>query len=95
VIDDLIGQIVHIDDSLRDTRNGKLVQDMVEQRLACHFDERLRHAIGQGPHALAEACREYHGFARLDGHFGDFLKWIVTPAGLTTVIRSESGITTP
>ena len=64
VIDDLIGQIMHIDDGLGDTGGSQLVQHMIEQRLAGNLHQRLRHGVGQRPHAQTKTSGEDHGFGR-------------------------------
>ncbi len=72
MIDDLVRQIMHVDDGLGHAGRGKLVQHVVKQRSARHPDQGLRQMVGQWPHAQAEAGRENHGFAGIDGHFGSF-----------------------
>ena len=72
MIDDLVGQIMHVDDSLADAGIAELVEHMVEQRPACHAHQRLWHPVGQRPHADAETGGEDHGFGGLDGHFKNF-----------------------
>ena len=74
VLDDLVGQIMHVDDGLADAGVGELVEHMVEQRLAGDAHQRLRHLVGQRPHAQAETGGEDHGFGGFDGHFGNFSK---------------------
>ena len=72
VIDDLVGQIVHVDDGLADAGIAELVEHMIEQRAAGDAHQRLRHLVGQRPHAQAETGGEDHGFGGLDGHFRNF-----------------------
>ncbi len=72
VIDDLIGQIVHIDDSVARACVAELVEHMVEQRAAGDADQRLWHPVRQGPHAHAKTGGEDHGFSGFDGHSGNF-----------------------
>ena len=50
---------------------------MIEQRAAGHPHQRLRHLVGQRPHAHAETGGEDHGFGGLDGHFWKFLEPVV------------------
>ena len=70
--DDLVGQIMHIDDGFADAGVGELVEHMIEQRLAGHAHQRLRHVVGQRAHAQAETGGEDHGFGGRNGHFGNF-----------------------
>ena len=72
VIDDLVGQIMHVDDGLADAGLAELVEHVVEQRLAGHAHQRLRHPVGQRAHAHAETGGKDHGFGGLDGHFRNF-----------------------
>ena len=65
MIDDLVGQIMHVDDGLDDAGLAELVEHMVEQRAARHLHQRLRHVVRQGPHAHAETGGEDHGFGRV------------------------------
>ena len=74
MIDDLVGQIMHIDDGLADAGVAELVEHMIEQRAAGHGHQRLRHPVGQRAHAHAEAGGEDHGFGGLDGHVQEFLE---------------------
>ena len=74
VFDDLVGQVMHVDHGFGDAGVGELVQHMVKQRLAGHAHQRLRHMVGQGAHAHAEAGGEDHGFGGRDGHLGEFLE---------------------
>ena len=74
VIDDLVGQIMHVDDGLADAGVGELVEHVIEQRLARHAHQRLWHPVGQRPHAQAETGGEDHGFGGFDGHFRSFSK---------------------
>ena len=69
MIDDLVGQIMHIDDGFGDAGMAELVEHMIEQRLAGHRHHRLRHMVGQRPHPHAETGGEDHGFGGGDGHF--------------------------
>ncbi len=72
VLDDLVGQIMHIDDGFADAGVGELVEHMIEQRTAGHGHQWLRHLVRQGTHARAEAGGENHGFGWFNGHFGIF-----------------------
>jgi len=73
VIDDLVGQIVHVDDSFARAGVLELVQNMIEQGAAGHLHEGFGHSVRQRPHAQAETGGEDHGFGGLDGHlFGKF-----------------------
>jgi len=63
------GQVMHIDDGFADAGGSELVEHMVEQRLAGHAHQRLRHRVGQGAHAQPEAGGEHHGFVGSDGIF--------------------------
>ena len=72
MLDDLVGQIMHVDHGFADAGVGELVEHMVEQRLAGHAHQRLRHVVGQRAHAQAETGGEDHGFGGRDGHFGSF-----------------------
>src|ERR1700688_889230 len=47
VLDDLVGQIVHIDDGFADACVGKLVEHMIEQRASRYGHQRLRHLVRQ------------------------------------------------
>ena len=72
VIDDLVGQIMHVDDGFADAGIAELVEHMIEQRAAGHAHQRLWHPVGQGAHAHAKSGGEDHGFGGFDGHFGNF-----------------------
>src|SRR5665811_287046 len=72
VIDDLVGQIVHIDDGFADAGVAELVEHMIEQRAARDAHQRLWHPVRQGAHAHAKSGGEDHGFEGLDGHFRNF-----------------------
>jgi len=65
-----IGEMVHVHDGLLDARGGEAVEHVIDQRLAVHLDHRLGLAVGQRPHARAEAGGEDHGTARgrMGGH---------------------------
>src|SRR6478752_942479 len=47
MLDDLVGQVMHVDHGLADTGTGELVQHVIEQWLAGHAHQRLRHVVGQ------------------------------------------------
>ena len=72
MLDDLVGQIMHVDHGFADAGAGELVQHVIEQRLAGHAHQRLRHLVGQRAHAQAETGGEDHGFGGRDGHFWNF-----------------------
>ena len=72
VIDDLIGQIVHVDDSFACACVAELVEHMIEQRATGHAHQRLWNPVGQGAHAYAKSGSEDHGFGGVDGHFREF-----------------------
>ena len=65
---DQVGEIMHVDHRALDARRREPVEHMIDQRLARHRHERLRHAVGQRPHPLAEACGEHHGGAGSGRH---------------------------
>ena len=88
MVDDLVGQIVHIDDGFADAGVTELVEHMIEQRAARHADQRLRHPVRQRTHAHTEACGEHHGFAGFDGHFLNFLEPHPGYANHITAIRA-------
>ena len=48
MLDDLVGQIMHVDDGLADAGLGELVEHMIEQRLAGHAHQRFRHLSVSG-----------------------------------------------
>ena len=68
VVDDLIGQVMHIDDRVADACIRELVEHVIQQRLAGHGNHGFRHPVRQRPHAQAEARGENHGFGRGHGH---------------------------
>ena len=74
MIDDLVGQIMHIDDGLAHAGLRQLVEHMVQQGPARDRHQRFRHPVGQGAHANAKAGGEDHGFGGLDGHVQQILK---------------------
>ena len=74
VIDDLVGQIMHIDHGLADAGVAELVEHMIEQRLPATRTSGFGICVGQGTHAHAETGGEDHGFGGLDGHFWKFLE---------------------
>ena len=68
VLDDLVGQVMHIDHGLADAGTGELVQHVIEQWLAGHAHQRLRHMVGQRAHAQTETGGKDHGFGGRNGH---------------------------
>ena len=92
MLDDLVGQIMHIDHGFADAGAGELVQHMIEQGLAGHAHQRLRHMVGQGPHSHAETGGEDHGFDGRNGHFRKFLEYRLALTDHTTVIRLNQPI---
>ncbi len=74
VIDDLVGQIMDINNSLADASVAEFIQHMIEQRPACHPHQRLWHPVGEGAHAYAQAGGEDHGFGGFDRHFQEILE---------------------
>jgi hypothetical protein len=73
MLNDLVGQVMHIHDGLADASARELVQHVVEQRLTGDADQRLRHMVGQGAHAHTETGGKNHGFGGRNGHFLEFL----------------------
>ncbi len=59
-----VGQIVNVHHCFAHTGRTQAVQAMIEERLARHFNERLRTGCGQRPHALAEPGGHHHGDLR-------------------------------
>ena len=74
MLDDLVRQIMHVDNSFDDAGAGELVQHVIEQRLAGDAHQRLRHVVGQRAHAQAETGGEDHGFGGRNGHLLEFLE---------------------
>ena len=74
MLDDLVGQIMHVDHGFADAGAGELVQHVIEQRLAGDAHQRLRHVVGQRAHAQAETGGEDHGFGGRNGHLAEFLE---------------------
>ena len=62
-----VGEIMDVDHDLLDPRGAQPVEDMVDQRLAGDFDQRLGAGRGQRAHALAEPRRHDHRGARRGG----------------------------
>ena len=60
---DLVGEVMHVDHGALDAGLGQPVEHVVDQRLAGDLHQRLRHRVGDRPHALAEAGGEHHGAA--------------------------------
>src|SRR5580693_5525392 len=61
VIDDLVGQIMHIDDGFADAGVAEFIEHMIEQCPARHPHQRLWHPVRQGTHAHAETGGKDHG----------------------------------
>ena len=68
MLDDLVGQVMHVDHCLGDAGAAELVEHVVEQWLAGNPNQRLRQGVGEGAHAQAETGGEDHGFGGMDGH---------------------------
>jgi hypothetical protein len=58
---------------------GELVQHVIEQGLAGHAHQRLRHVVGQRAHAQAETGGKDHGFGGRNGHFWNFSNHQIAP----------------
>ena len=63
----IVGEVMDVDDDLLDPRGAEAVEDMVDQRLARDFDQRLGAGCGQRAHALAQPRRHDHRGARRRG----------------------------
>lgn len=59
---------MHIDHGVGHVGERELVEHMVEQRLAGHGNQWLRHGFGERAHAQPEAGSEHHGFGGFHGH---------------------------
>ena len=79
VLDDLVGQVMHVDHGLADAGAGELVQHVIEQRLAGHAHQRLRHMVGQRAHAQTETGGKDHGFGGRNGHLWNFSNHQIAP----------------
>jgi hypothetical protein len=55
-----VGKIMDVDHRALDPGGAKPIEDMIEQRLAGDFDERLGARRGERPHALAEPGGHHH-----------------------------------
>jgi hypothetical protein len=86
VIDDLVGQIMHVDGSFACACVAELVEHMIKQRAAGHPHQRLWNPIGQGAHADAKSGSEDHGFGGFDGHIRDFSDVLVVAFVLAWII---------
>ena len=64
---DLRAQPGEIDRRCADAGDAPGARDDVDQRLAVHFEQRLRYAVGERAHALAAAGRQNHGDTRALG----------------------------
>jgi hypothetical protein len=56
---ELIGEMMEIDDRRTHVSRRQAIEHMVDQGPAHDLDQRLRPAIGERPHARAEARREH------------------------------------
>ena len=54
----MIGEMMHVDHDAFDAGIGQAVEQIVDQRLAADFDQRLRDMSVIGPHARAQAGRQ-------------------------------------
>ncbi len=88
VLDDLVGQVMHVDHGLADAGLGELVEYVIEQRLSRHAHQRLRHMVGQRAHAQTETGGKDHGFGGRNGHLWNFSNQI-SVADHTTTISPE------
>ena len=62
---ELIGEVMHVDHRRLDAGRRQPVEHVIEQRPARERHQRLRHAQGQRPHALALAGGQHHRRPRL------------------------------
>ena len=69
---DLLGEVMHVDHRALDAGLGQPVEHMIDQRLAGDLDQRLRHRVGERPHARAEAGGQHHGGLRRDASSATF-----------------------
>ena len=61
IVDNLLGEVVHVDHDALIARGLELLDDMPQQRLPPYPDECLGHRIGQRFQPRSEASSEYHG----------------------------------
>ena len=62
ILDDQIGEMMHVDDHFVDTKFAQAGQRDFEQGAACDFHQRLGAIIGKRPQSRAEASGQDHGF---------------------------------
>src|SRR5579864_1956426 len=61
VIDNHVGEVMHVDDYVLDSEGGETAKGDLQQRVPGNFYQCLGAVIGQGPQAGTEPCGKNHG----------------------------------
>ena len=85
VVDDHVGEVMHVDDHFPDSEGGEAAKGNFQQRVSGDFHQGLGTIVGQGPQAGTESRGEDHGLhvaAFSAAEFSAFIlsssRWVTT-----------------